>query len=475
VAAASDATSSFFIERDVTVSAVKSLKGLGTTRARGGSCRVNKWRGSWYVLVVVLSAVVGRTVAAPTGMIGLGGSGVLLATICILVTTKPVLGVWLAIVSPAMELVVPSLRWQFAGVVFLVVAAMVTIKDATTPSRRAAGLWLAITLWITVDAVFFCAQSTLTYQLILGGIYCGLVGIAASLTAFSMAHVQLALIGWGATASWVAITSPGLIQDRSEVLLGENANGLGLMAALGIVGTLGCVRRYRLGLLWGLPTLVLCMSGVTASGSRGALLAAVGSALVACLFPALRGSWRRSSLVLVAAATAMIFAVRPLVEWFTTYSGRSAASYANVGSRQDALGFAITTGFDHPLTGVGIGNLAGFSLSDSTDRLGLRAHNQLAGLFAETGAIGLLLLVTLFVIAFRGAYRSDRAGGLIAVSGVLCASMSLEWWATARLGVLAVLILAAASHPTTGCGRRRLPTAQDDKHPPLAAPVGHGR
>lgn len=444
---------------------MSSLRLPGDERPRPVGQALRRFRPTlleapWLLAVLATGTVVGHAAGA-TGNVGLAGSAAALASVLVLAISSPAFGLWVAVAVPAIELMVPVTAWRLAGIVVLAAVITASYGTAHVRARRISVCWLALTAWIMMDALLFCPHSSVTGQLLLGTLYCGLVGMAATLTSISMTHVRSVLVGWGLAASWVAVTTQGLIQNRTEVLLGENANGIGLLAALGTVAALASLRTGRLGFLWAIPSAV-CVAGIAASGSRGALLAAVGGVLVAFLVPLLRTSRVRAALVALAALATMVLVVQPLVDWFTTFTGRGAASFENIGSREEALALAIQTGLTHPLTGIGIGQLADFSLSASDDRLGLRAHNEFAGMFAETGLFGLVLLGAIFLLAVKQALRSHRARDLMVVTALLFASVALEWWATPRLGVLAVLILATASgSPSTSLSHEPGRTGRD--------------
>ncbi|MDP1538301.1 MAG: Wzy polymerase domain-containing protein [Burkholderiales bacterium] len=118
---------------------------------------------------------------------------------------------------------------------------------------------------------------------------------------------------------------------------------------------------------------------------------------------------------------------------------------------------AWSIALEHPVLGIGWGAFAGRYFDFSTEPgvtapLGLynNAHNILLQLFAETGLIGVVLLLVPLAIWARQALRAERSAAqwwMLATAGVLAIHSLLEYplWYAHFLGIPALLLGIAAT------------------------------
>jgi O-antigen ligase len=261
-----------------------------------------------------------------------------------------------------------------------------------------------------------------------------------------MRHISITLACVGGVMAVVAVRTPELALDRGTVVLGENANGVGFLCALGALSSILLMRRgVHLSSILATVLATTCITGVVVSESRGSLLAVVTGLIVLLLSPLLRGRQDRAFATAALLLIAVVVSVGPLTEWFVRLVGRSQdGAEASTEARQELVIYALQVGADHPLTGVGLGGLANYSRLDSSSGLAYRAHNVFAGVWAETGALPLILLVTLCAVAVLRSRLHKNADMLALVVCVIISGIALEWWGGTRTGPLALLILGSA-------------------------------
>jgi len=221
----------------------------------------------------------------------------------------------------------------------------------------------------------------------------------------------------------VALTAvPGAAPNQPLTIAGGDSEiELALYASTGVVAAVGyllLVGRSRLRWLWLVPAVVLATTVIDA-GSRGVL---IGSflALVVIGLRAVMGA--RTKIVPILATVVAIVAA---VSFLQNLSGPAAQKYQGliVGNEAQAVGkrnFLIEDGIDLALAypmGRGAG---GYQF----ETLFVYPHNAFVEIAAEQGIIGLVLLLTLMVAAFRSSLRAREgpfspesvlAGGLLMV------------------------------------------------------------
>jgi O-antigen ligase len=267
-------------------------------------------------------------------------------------------------------------------------------------------------------------------------VYAGAMGLFSILQLAASTHGIYAKFA----GPWAGLWGPYVNRDHFA----------GLMEMLIPVGALygaGYHRRFSLQ-AWLLPisAVMLAFASLLLTGSRGGLLAL--SAEVAIFTFAFRratvDSWRQGRRLVMVAAIAllaglMLFAyVDPgsaAERWGVVAHPQSWGQW--IGSRETMARDALRMWRDHPLLGVGLGNLETaypryqtYASDDWVDH----AHNDYAEAFAETGLIGALLILfalALFLrLAFRDGWRAFgslasriRLGAAIACCGMLVHSL----------------------------------------------------
>lgn len=266
------------------------------------------------------------------------------------------------------------------------------------------------------------------------------------------------------------LASAGLDAGRIAGAAGDpNLLAAGLLPAIVLALGLLCVRRDPIWRWVILLSVVLLSIGVAASGSRGALTAALITVVLAAVVMTGR---RMQVLLLTAVTSSAAFA------WFSI----SPATWKRVvtsdggGGRDDLWKVAWTMAGDHPIVGVGLDNFTVVS-GDYTRRVGPlesvdliavrphQVHNAYLQLLAEVGVVGFVLFTgfvlgctwTALVAARRFTARRDGADAALAsavalaTSGMIVASFFLSNAVDRRLWFLLALgraLLTAASSPT---------------------------
>jgi O-antigen ligase len=240
-----------------------------------------------------------------------------------------------------------------------------------------------------------------------------IVYVAFAFVAGSLVSVAIGLATGSLQAAANAVNQTA-IQGRFTGGGGDpNVQAAGFVATMFlIVGLLGLYRRatIRLPLLL---AFVLVTVGFLATQSRGGLLAlAVGAG--AALFIAPRHRFRILGLgVIVIAAVAVLAAIQPgAIQRITNFGGGSSG-------RSDLWRVAWQVFTSHPISGVGIGNFvvveSHYTLTPgSISRISYLTdvphlvHNSYLQLVAETGAIGLLLYLTVLGSCVRASWVAIR-------------------------------------------------------------------
>lgn len=334
------------------------------------------------------------------------------------------------------------------GVGYIVLSVAI-VRMWSEASRRAkvAGFIIVAFGAVTVSlGVLFAQVHQERTQLAISVLYATGIGFAAAISNMRPGLVLALLSTLGAWAALSAGNTPALQTDRTVAVLGENANGIGMIAALGFVAALmGSIYIRGMQRWLYLVGVVTCLWGVYVSASRGAILICFAGVTVFLIGRWLRGPLVKSVFVSIVAGVALVFLAQQLIGWFANITGRTAlGADANFTDRSATLSYAVQQGLDHPVFGVGLGQLAAFSEGDSNSHLGQRAHNVYAGVFAELGVPALILMLILCGLAVYQARRYST-GALALVFSVLVAGISLEWWGAGRTGAIAMFILGWAA------------------------------
>ncbi len=162
----------------------------------------------------------------------------------------------------------------------------------------------------------------------------------------------------------------------------------------------------------------LLLVGVYASFARAALGTALGVFAVASLL-LLRGRLRSWGL---AAAACLLLAILSSAGWRNRIAGASQNLFS--GERALAMEAGSRLWNAHPVLGVGFGNhkraaLAERDVTGITDLLANDSHNLWLTTLAETGVVGLLLMLAFHVLLLRALWSRFRAGSWVAAGALL--------------------------------------------------------
>jgi O-antigen ligase len=348
--------------------------------------------------------------------------------------------------------------WQTAAVLGMVLWPALTILWARDPSEASPRVFQLV-LCIAVFAMVVSLVRTPEH-------------VRWMMLAFIAGTVLSVLIG---AASGGLRPTDAFDSSGAGRLTGSGADPNYLAAAIvpGIVMAAGlAVRRdqplMRLGLLVSVAVLGV---GLAATESRGGFLAAAVTILGALIVFRGRRAQLLGFVIVLCAAAAMWFSISP-------GSWQRVSSVSDGGSgRTDIWTVAERVAQAHPIAGVGLAQFPIVS-PDYVNRPGAIArgdlligerivvHNLYLQLWAETGAIGLLLFATVaggsLVAARRAARRFEAAGAselaalanaaMLAMAGALTASIFLSNVDDRRTWVLFALgpALLAISATTTG-------------------------
>lgn len=192
----------------------------------------------------------------------------------------------------------------------------------------------------------------------------------------------------------------------------------GAIAALGpALAVLGSSEVTRRRLLAGAVVLGMLVSIYNAF-ARAALGAALLVSVVALLL-LVSGLARKVGLSLIAVAVVLVLAS-------PAWRARLEKAAGNIYGGERELAMTVGWGLvrEHPLLGVGFGNHKAAVLSRQgetgiTDLLATDSHNLWLTVWAETGLVGLLLMVTVHVLLAWALIRRYRAGSLAATGALL--------------------------------------------------------
>jgi hypothetical protein len=385
--------------------------------------------------------VLGQASASPLGVTTYLPLGVLLAVMLVAAYTNPVSVIWIGGLAPFATLASGSSLIQLGAMGLLIAGLTFGWRGATAVQRRRSVQLLALGFAAGLLGIAFAPHTAQTPSLVLGILHACLLGGAAALLSPSVRSLQMIVGVAGSITALIALRTPELLINRDLELVGENANGVGLLCALGFGGAIGGAwSRDRFLPLW------LCVAGLTGrgvwfSGSRGALIACCFAVAVLILNRRLAHGRGRAILTLTGIGATAFVVANPLLKYFLVQVGRDSSGAAgNVIARRESLMHAVEVGVQNPFTGVGLGRLneAG---SAETLANGLRAHNVFAGMFAESGVIVVGIMLLLCVAALERARIYAPTTLLPLLATVLVGGFTFEWWGTSRLGVLAMLAI----------------------------------
>lgn len=402
-------------------------------------------------LVTLVLAMAGQSIAFQALLPGTNilAEVILGFNLLLLTILRPQMVVPLGLIIPLAPLYTGSSLPVYGGALILLAALGHSWHAVRKTERRCAYLIGVLGLTTLLIDQLVTAKSPSALGIKQAIFYSTLLGCTVAVVKPTVRIIVYSVGALGSLAAVATITTPGLLQARSTVVLGANANGAGFLAALGLVSGLMMTRQRRsVDRFVGIGVVVLCGIGLFDTGSRGAALAALAGSLVTVFRRPLAGSPVKGSITAAALAIGLGYVASPAMKLLLDATGRAQLGTGagfSFSSRQSALSYAIGQGIRHPWAGVGIGRLSDVSHADPNSGLGLSAHNAFAGIFAESGIIPLTCLVLLSVLALLRS-RSPAAGTLLPCAvAVLVGGVSLQWWGDGVTGPVAVLILAAAA------------------------------
>lgn len=399
------------------------------------------------VVVAAISVASGIAVNAQPSVL----VGAIAAFFLVLVIQRPRLA--LPLMVPLLVLMTPSQASQYGltailptGICFVVVFwafSRRTFLSVAWFSILPFALWLAVSYLITTGStagVDTRNQFLLTVgvlPLCVAGAYCG----------ESLRRIELALVVAGIGASAVVLAG-GQLQGGRLVGLGNNPNGLGLILAVAFVSSIGFIRR---GSLLPIAASALIAWPLILTRSQGALIAASGGLLVIVLHQ--RTPQHRVRILLMAALLAVLILprtgdFRELAVGSRTSSELELSTKVRTAYLEAGVRYLIA----HPVRGVGFGRFPAEAAQDPAIGMPASAHNTYVGIGAETGFLGLLLLLRPIRRAFLAAPKNDDGRRAVAVLvtyalGFLFGTFLAHWQIVAPLWLLVGCLLGQPRRP----------------------------
>lgn len=433
------------------------------------------WTHRWTLIVVATgwgaAAVLGAAASNFFALSPLLVVGALGAPLIAAVYVWPPLGLLCGVTFPLLSNALANSLLIPGGLLLLGLAALRSWPDSSLRSRWAAGLILLLGALTVLTGIVLAHDFGSTQGRGSAVLYATAVGVAAALAAQTFKFIGVCLWSAAVPMAIVAYVSPDLQVDRTTAVLGENANGVGVVAALGFVAAVTSMRAAPPHLrMLAIPVTVVCVAGVLVSGSRGALSVVLAGGITALVWTrsARVSGWRIAGLI-VAAGVALLYA-EELFDRFLVFAGRSVLVETGVlDSRLSLLPFAIEQGVNNPLLGVGMGQLGAVGAGTAGYRVDQRAHNVYLGAFAETGILVAVLLVAVSVLALHRAWTVAKVTGLPLAVAAVTVGMSLEWWGSGVVGPVVMLVIgtclgASARAPTASPALHGLSSIRTHAH-----------
>ncbi len=364
-----------------------------------------------------------------------------------LVTQRPSTATYLGFAAAVLALSYDPQVVRRSGTVLLALGLVVGWRAAEARRRQVTLLLLALLGVSLLTGALIAPPAVFKEGTALALTYAVLQGANAALHHFPTRHLQLLLMAWGCAASVPMLVHPPGTEARFGALaFGENANTLGLLAALGAVAAASWAWDPEgASWWWTIPVIALCGYGVVLSGSRAALLCAACSVAVLILRRWLRDSPRKVAMVSLGGLAA-VFLIGPLVTGtFLAAAGRDMSVTHGLGLRGHIAEFALDETWHHPFTGIGLGRLSELTTADPRLGIEISAHNTYLGLLAACGIVAGALLLALVVIALVRTRLASTTGLLPLVVSVVLSGVALEWYGTNTIGPLCFSVLAMAA------------------------------
>jgi O-antigen ligase len=327
-------------------------------------------------------------------------------------------------------------------------------------------VWVAMTLaWSPAPDVARDALQDLVYATLAFGLMLGAISDRRHVRWLAAAFVAGAALSvlWGAAKGGLsgAIGGPGAVTDhdgRFQAGSGDpNYLAAVLVPAIMLAGGLA-FRRSILQRTWLALAVVAIAVGLAATQSRGGIVAALVTSVVALVIWRRRRAMILGLIVVATAALATFFALSPAA-WQRISAGNETGS-----GRIDIWSVAWRVVSDHPFEGVGFNQFPEVSphyvlqpgALDYVDLIvdkHIVVHNLFLELWVETGIVGLLLFLAIIALSIAAAWRAvalfDRLGDeemaalsrtlLLALVGMFSASLFLSNVANRQIWVLLAL------------------------------------
>jgi O-antigen ligase len=358
--------------------------------------------------------------------------------------------------------VAADLSLRVARVVFVLLLVWVTLSISWASDRSHA--WSEVVNWYFAGAVFLLVTTVATTP------------ARARLVALAFIGGALASIVIGLTGSGLSTTADAIDLATRERFSGgagdPNYLAAGLIAALALAAGLMPSTRDPLARL-GLAGTVLALAvAMGATESRGGLVAALVAIVAGVALARERRAASAALAVVVVACSAIILLLSPSGwERMTTFD-------AGGTGRTELWRVATSMWEDHPVAGVGIRGyehesaayvlkVGDLSFVENIAERPVVTHNVYLQQLAETGIVGLALLLVLFgacLVASQGAARRFEAAGdramaalaratTVAIIGMLTASFFISnstdkrLWIVLALGPALLIAARSSSHP----------------------------
>jgi O-antigen ligase len=399
------------------------------------------------VLTLGAGLCVGHYIVRTVGTARLVLTVLVVLALAAVVVVRPMVATYLGLAATALSETYDPQVVRRIGTVLLVVGLLAGWQASESRRRRVVLLLLALLGVSLVTGVWVAPPALFQEGIALAMVYGILQGANAALHGFPPRHLQLLLMAWGCVSSVPMVAHPPGTDARFGALaFGENANTLGLMAALGAVAAACWARDAQRGSWWWtIPVGALCAYGVVLSGSRAALLCAACSAVVLFFARWLRDSPVKAALVGLG-GTAVVLLVGPLLTaLFLAAADRRMSVTHGLGLRGHIMEFALSQTWHHPFTGIGLGRLSEVSVDEPSLGIEISAHNTYVGLLAASGVLAGALLLGLLVWALLRARAVATTSLLPLVVAVVVSGVALEWYGTTVVGPLSYTVLAVAA------------------------------
>lgn len=258
-----------------------------------------------------------------------------------------------------------------------------------------------------------------------------LAGLAAVLVRPEPRFVLGCLAGTGTVYGGFALTEPALALDRATPVMGQNANGLGFLAAVGLVAALSLVvlDRSRVVALVASGAGVVCGLGILATSSVTSGAVALAGALVVAGLGVTGQPEQRRRLWLLGlglVVPAIVLAV-PLWQRFGGLSRDLAALQNSWSIRTSGTRAALEYFWSAPWPGAGLGRTGEAVHDAGITPYPLAPHNAFIGIASDLGVIALVLFLALAVmVAWRTWALRNRMLAATIVT-YLIGTVAIEW------------------------------------------------